>query len=275
MQKPGAFGPFKFLWKMKLEHEPNAPAALTQPILLDRLIGFRGFKSIAFVGTASETVHAVDVDFGVPLWKYHINYSASPPPVAWHCRRVPGRLDGGAVPADGRSRRRRSAAVAAVAGAAAVRAAASVSPARVRSRWRQRGRGVAARAAARRPWRRGAGRAAPGTVPGSAAAAAGARRRAAPGGRGRWGGRGGPFVGRRRRRLRGRQRRLPARAERAERVGEHDAGAVPAGEHARGGPDRRDRGGRRGGRLRRDDARVRQPAGRRLGDGSRRARRRP
>ena len=50
-------------------------------MLLDRIIGFRGFKSIAFVGTASETVHAVDIDFGIPLWKYHINYSASPPPV--------------------------------------------------------------------------------------------------------------------------------------------------------------------------------------------------
>src|SRR5439155_17926458 len=81
IQKPGAFGPFKFLWKLKLEHDPQAPATLTQPILLDRLIGFRGFKSIAFVGTASETVHAIDIDFGVPLWKYHINYSASPSPV--------------------------------------------------------------------------------------------------------------------------------------------------------------------------------------------------
>jgi outer membrane protein assembly factor BamB len=81
MQKPGEFGPFKFLWKLKLEHEPKAATALTEPILLDRLIGFRGFKSIAFVGTASETVHAVDIDYGVPLWKYHINYSASPPPV--------------------------------------------------------------------------------------------------------------------------------------------------------------------------------------------------
>ena len=81
MQKPGAFGPFKFLWKLKLEHEPNVPTTLTEPILLDRLIGFRGFKSIAFVATRSETVHAVDIDYGVPLWKYHINYTASPPPV--------------------------------------------------------------------------------------------------------------------------------------------------------------------------------------------------
>ncbi len=81
MQKPGEFGPFKFLWKLKLEYEPKAATALTQPILLDRIIGFRGFKSIAFVGTQSETVHAIDIDLGTPLWKYHINYSASPPPM--------------------------------------------------------------------------------------------------------------------------------------------------------------------------------------------------
>jgi hypothetical protein len=92
MQKPGAFGPFKFLWKVKLEHDPNAPAALTEPILLDRLIGFRGFKSIAFVGTASETVHAIDIDFGVPLWRYHINYTASPPPLVSGTAACPGGL---------------------------------------------------------------------------------------------------------------------------------------------------------------------------------------
>ena len=68
MQKPGDFGAFKFLWKLKLEYEPKAATALTQPILLDRIIGFRGFKSIAFVGTQSETVHAIDIDMGTPLW---------------------------------------------------------------------------------------------------------------------------------------------------------------------------------------------------------------
>ena len=59
MQKAGDFGAFKFLWKLKLEYDPKAATALTQPILLDRIIGFRGFKSIAFVGTQSETVHGV------------------------------------------------------------------------------------------------------------------------------------------------------------------------------------------------------------------------
>jgi len=81
MQTPGAFGPFQFLWQLKLEYDPAASGRLTQPVLLDRIVGFRGFKSIAFVGTESGTLHAIDVDFGIPLWKYHLNYSASPPPV--------------------------------------------------------------------------------------------------------------------------------------------------------------------------------------------------
>jgi outer membrane protein assembly factor BamB len=92
LQKPGEFGGFKFLWKLKLEYDPKAPTALTQPILLDRIIGFRGFKSIAFVGTQSETVHAIDIDMGEPLWKYHINYSASPPPVLNVTNDCPGGL---------------------------------------------------------------------------------------------------------------------------------------------------------------------------------------
>jgi hypothetical protein len=50
-------------------------------VLIDRIIGFRGFKSIAYVATQSETVHAIDYDFGTTLWKYHVNYTASPPPV--------------------------------------------------------------------------------------------------------------------------------------------------------------------------------------------------
>src|SRR4051812_10766438 len=92
MQKAGEFGPFKFLWKLKLEYDPKAATALTQPILLDRIIGFRGFKSIAFVGTQSETVHAIVIDLGTPLWKYHINYSASPPPVLNVTNECPGGL---------------------------------------------------------------------------------------------------------------------------------------------------------------------------------------
>ena len=46
-------GELKFLWKMKLNGETRQLNALTQPILLDRLISHRGFKALAFVGTAA------------------------------------------------------------------------------------------------------------------------------------------------------------------------------------------------------------------------------
>jgi hypothetical protein len=195
MQKPGAFGPFKFLWKLKLEHDPTAAGALTEPILLDRLIGFRGFKSIAFVATASETVHAIDVDFGVPLWKYHINYSASPPPVVGGSAACPGGLTaalsrptafapaamGGGRGGGGRGERSGGGVGEPGKGATTLATAG-------------RGRGFGPDAPPATPGTPGA------TVPGSAAAAAGAvpgglpggARAGGPGGGG--GGFGGPFV---------------------------------------------------------------------------------
>ena len=75
------FGPFKFLWKLKVDSDPRKPNPLTQAVLLDRIIGFRGFKSVAFVATSSGTVYAIDTDFGTELWKVHLNYGASLPPM--------------------------------------------------------------------------------------------------------------------------------------------------------------------------------------------------
>src|SRR3954470_3098683 len=170
MQKAGEFGPFKFLWELKLEFDPKAATALTQPILLDRIIGFRGFKSIAFVGTQSETVHAIDIDLGTPLWKYHINYSASPPPVLNVTNECPGGL---LAPLS-----RPTAIAPAVAGAGGAglgrggRSGGGVG---------EPGKGAITLATAGQPRGGGAGAAggpggragAPGAVPGSAAAAAG------------------------------------------------------------------------------------------------------
>src|SRR4029453_10350007 len=75
------FGPFKFLWKLKVDSDPRKPNPLTQPVLLDRIIGFRGFKSVAFVATSSGPVTAMATGFGTELWKVHLNYGASLPPV--------------------------------------------------------------------------------------------------------------------------------------------------------------------------------------------------
>ena len=193
LQKPGDFGAFKFLWKLKLEYDPKAATALTQPILLDRIIGFRGFKSIAFVGTQSETVHAIDIDMGTPLWKYHINYSASPPPMLNATSECPGGLvaplsrptaiapapGGGGGFGGGRGGRS--------GGGVGEPGKGSVTLA---TAGQQRGGGAGAPGA---PGGRGAGR---GAVPGSAAAAAGNTPGGLPPGARAGGGGfgGGPFV---------------------------------------------------------------------------------
>ena len=72
MQKPG----FQFLWKIKFENEARQLNGLTPAVLLDRYIGHRGFRSLAFIGGSSDNVYAVDTDLGRIEWQNH--YSAGP-----------------------------------------------------------------------------------------------------------------------------------------------------------------------------------------------------
>jgi outer membrane protein assembly factor BamB len=64
MRKPG----FQLLWKLKLDDSARQPATITPPSLLDFYIGYRGFRSLAFFGTGSDRVVAVDVDLGRVEW---------------------------------------------------------------------------------------------------------------------------------------------------------------------------------------------------------------
>lgn len=59
MQSPG----FQFLWKRKLDNVP-----LTQPLLLPNIIAYKGFKALAFVGSASGHVYSVDYDLNRMFW---------------------------------------------------------------------------------------------------------------------------------------------------------------------------------------------------------------
>jgi hypothetical protein len=72
MQKPG----FQLLWKIKFENEARQLNGLTPAVLLDRYIGHRGFRSLAFIGGSSDNVFAVDTDLGRIEWQNH--YSAAP-----------------------------------------------------------------------------------------------------------------------------------------------------------------------------------------------------
>src|SRR5262245_29398889 len=69
MQKPG----FKFLWKLKLNNDPRQLNSLTPPSLLDLLIGFRGFRSLAFVGGSSDRVFVIDTDLGRMEWEKQLS----------------------------------------------------------------------------------------------------------------------------------------------------------------------------------------------------------
>jgi hypothetical protein len=56
-------GGFQFLWKMKLG-DP-----LTEPILVNNIIGYRGFKALALVGSGSGDLLAVDNDLAKMYWR--------------------------------------------------------------------------------------------------------------------------------------------------------------------------------------------------------------
>jgi outer membrane protein assembly factor BamB len=65
MKKPG----FELLWKMKMNGMARQTSSLTPPSLLDFYIGYRGFRSLGFVGTASGTVTGIDIDLARVEWE--------------------------------------------------------------------------------------------------------------------------------------------------------------------------------------------------------------
>ena len=73
MQKPD----FKFLWKVKLGNGQSANP-LAVPVLLNSYIGYRGFRSLAFVGGSANDIHAIDTDLGRIEWQNRFTAAAPP-----------------------------------------------------------------------------------------------------------------------------------------------------------------------------------------------------
>jgi len=59
---------FAFLWKVKLANDAKQQYALSPSVMVDSYIGYRGFRSYAFVGGASNNVFALDTDIGRMEW---------------------------------------------------------------------------------------------------------------------------------------------------------------------------------------------------------------
>jgi outer membrane protein assembly factor BamB len=75
MTKPG----FTFLWKMKFANTPRQMNSLTAPILMNQLIGYKGFRSLAFVGGSADKVFVVDSDIARTQWERDLSAGASQP----------------------------------------------------------------------------------------------------------------------------------------------------------------------------------------------------
>lgn len=65
MRKPG----FTLDWKLNLNDLTGKQGTLTPPVLLDFYIGYRGFRSLGFLGGSSNTVVGIDTDLGRIEWK--------------------------------------------------------------------------------------------------------------------------------------------------------------------------------------------------------------
>jgi outer membrane protein assembly factor BamB len=67
VQKPE----FKYLWKVKLPGSSARANSLSPAVLLNRYIGYRGFRDLAFLANAGVGIYAVDIDLGRIEWAVH------------------------------------------------------------------------------------------------------------------------------------------------------------------------------------------------------------
>jgi outer membrane protein assembly factor BamB len=89
---PSTVKDLQLLWKIKLEVQARGMRPVMPPLILGRLISYRGFRELAFVGTNSDIVYAIDADVGTIFWQKHLEYSTREPQVTTSTWRCPGGL---------------------------------------------------------------------------------------------------------------------------------------------------------------------------------------
>ena len=86
---------FQLLWKKKFDNQTEKLNSLSLPVLMERYIGYRGFRSYAFIGGSGENAFTMDTDLGRVEWQKHFPAE----PVA-RLNNLPRRHDGGCDPCD-------------------------------------------------------------------------------------------------------------------------------------------------------------------------------
>ena len=83
LRKPG----FQLLWTLTVAHESTAGRGATPPVLLDLMIGYRGFRALGFVGAPPDHVVAIDTDLGLVEWERRFAPGAAPTGASPACAR--------------------------------------------------------------------------------------------------------------------------------------------------------------------------------------------
>jgi outer membrane protein assembly factor BamB len=68
-----ASGKFGFLWKLKVNNQARQLNAFSRAALVGNAMGYKGFRSLTMLAGASNTLFAVDNDFGVMYWEKHFD----------------------------------------------------------------------------------------------------------------------------------------------------------------------------------------------------------
>jgi outer membrane protein assembly factor BamB len=68
---------FQFLWKMKFANTPRQGNGLMAPVLMNRLIGYRGFRALAFVSGSADKIFTVDSDLARMEWENSLGSTPS------------------------------------------------------------------------------------------------------------------------------------------------------------------------------------------------------
>src|ERR1700730_10366552 len=66
---------FQLVLKRKLDTKSKGPFSLTPPVIIGRLISYRGFKELAFVAGASDNLWSIDADTDRMFWQKHLESS--------------------------------------------------------------------------------------------------------------------------------------------------------------------------------------------------------
>ena len=78
-------GQFQQIWNHTFNNIPQHPHSLRSPILFDFYIGYRGFRSLGFVGSNENRIFAIDTDLARKEWTKTLGHASVTPEVYSPC----------------------------------------------------------------------------------------------------------------------------------------------------------------------------------------------